>query len=1201
MVNKMNRKNKLILQFGVAILVIASNSEAAKLDLTSEPLFLDQSVKPALALTMDDSGSMAWGVMPDSITGGWNNIEHDYVSVASSSYNTIYYDPDVEYRLPIKPDGTLARQHGFRNAAFNGYRIENTGQSSDGNDCWSTYDSSDCKLDMLWDLDNHYKMVWRAGAKMYDNSISGYQLSEAGKDQTNSGRSYNWDRAFYYTWNGPANASMSTRKTATRGSGLNHYTLHWVSPSEEQNFANWFSYYKTRTMLAKASLSYAFYDFGPEFKIDWQQLNYLHFGSTPNMELFDGPQRDKFYEWIFEGRGWQGSTPLRKSLKRVAENVFSKGAGLGSNSPYFDDDFGIEISCQQNFHIQLTDGGWNTDDAPGIDEDDDDDGKEHTFPDGTNYKPADFPMKLYMGNESGTLADNAFAYWRQDLRTDLDNKVPRYIEDYTDRTGANVPIPTGKQWWEIPSLYWNPKNDPANWQHMVNFNIGIGVKGSLNPDVDLPNLRSGAKPWPSPYVTGGKTDDAWHAAINSRGRYLSAKNPTQLASSLRKIIKNIITRKGRASAGSVSSNVISDNSLFFKVGYDSSNWSGSIEAREILEDGSIGSQVWEAATLLDAKNPASRTIITYDPNSTALNKTVPFKVLSMLSSDYKNDLLKPNVVSEVATITGNSIATVLQNIIDYIRGDRSLEGTVFRERKTVLGDMIFATPVVVRGPSATYDDDNWQPGTPEDSASFKYNDYRMAYRDRDNIILAGANDGMMHAFGAGIKNTSTGGEELWAYIPREVVKNIAKLADPDYLHTSYVDGSPYVKDVFINNNWTTVALGGLRKGGKAFYALNLGSDLTNTPTALWEFDGDNDMGYTYSGGVISRVYNPNTGGAKWVAFLPNGYDSDTNRSAMYAVDMENGALLHKWVTGIGNSTDPNGMGPPVVSDFMYYTDPSNPSSITFGQSDQSADYVYAGDLHGNLYRFNALDVFSPGTTNADILFDGSKDQPITTAPRIFTANDSDASIVITFGTGKYIELPDKSINIADQYVVGIRDKYGAVSVWNGLGDSRLVEQGIISQVIDSATKKGYRTISDNTVNSNQGWKLRLKNPSLSPGDLNGERMVNAMLRDNQNKILTFVTIIPKGLDPCLSGVHSWIMSIDPISGAKLPDGYFTGGNDGVYIDDIAFGMNIVTSLGGNSSYLTVDTGGYGDIGDTISVNIPQKSWGRRSWHRTILE
>ena len=81
------------------------------------------------------------------------------------------------------------------------------------------------------------------------------------------------------------------------------------------------------------------------------------------------------------------------------------------------------------------------------------------------------------------LADVAMRYWKNDLRTDLDNNVPT--------TSAN----------------------PAFWQHMVTFGISIGLQGTLNPVTALPGLIAGTVLWPNAVAdTATAIDDLFHAA-----------------------------------------------------------------------------------------------------------------------------------------------------------------------------------------------------------------------------------------------------------------------------------------------------------------------------------------------------------------------------------------------------------------------------------------------------------------------------------------------------------------------------------------------------------------------------------------------------------------------------------------------------------------------------------------------------------------
>ena len=152
---------------------------------------------------------------------------------------------------------------------------------------------------------------------------------------------------------------------------------------------------------------------------------------------------------------------------------------------------------------------------------------------------------------------------------------------------------------------------------------------------------------------------------------------------------------------------------------------------------------------------------------------------------------------------------------------------------------------------------------------------------------------------------------MFAYVPGAVFKNLAQLASPAYTHRYYVDGAPNMGDVFYNNNWHTVLVGGLNKGGQGIYAL----DITNPDTfsaskVLWEFSdvppaaagdpikGDPDLGYTYSRPAIVRLNN-----SKWAAIFGNGYNnteddgattkSTTGYAALFIVDIETGDADHE--------------------------------------------------------------------------------------------------------------------------------------------------------------------------------------------------------------------------------------------------------------------------------------------------------------------
>ncbi len=1151
------------------LLLSLTNIQAIPLLLKDEPLYLSQSVPPALAITFDDSGSMAWGYMPSGRSYSSNRR-----STASSDYNEIYYDPTINYRPPVHSDGSSFPNSSYTAAQFDGFYLGgNTGS----------------RLGGTKNLSNNYKMVW----KSYPNYSTGYAsrtFYSAARPSSHEG--------YYYSWNGPG---APTRNGAA-GTGPGQYTLHKMNSAtaeEKQNFANWYTYYNTRGKLAKSAVSHAFVNFGPDFKIDWQQLNNLSYHpSGKNMDLFADGHRDDFYDWLYSIPA-SGGTPLRLATQRAGE-LFRQGSLTDTNSPYYDANFGSELSCQQNFHIAISDGGWNSAGGASTNSDNSDTNFPALDPGGLNlvyhYDPNNLPSKMYASGTSNTLADKAFDYWRRDLRSSLENRVPPYVEDFTDKNGNTVVVPDGEQWWQQPELFWNPLNDPATWQHMVNFNIGLGVFGALDPATSLAGIRDGSISWPGTGTASGLIDDVWHASLNSRGKFFSAKDPAELSTALNKVVSNIITRKGRASAGSVSGNVVGLDSFVFKTGFDTSDWTGVVSASVLNADGSTGSVQWDASckltgglcpslgSVVTASNtPSSRTIITTDG----------YTKFDFTSGNLPSIAIGKLMSSQFITDSGSLLN--LTDVVNYLRGDQSLEvqnGGILRDRRSLLGDVIHSSPLLIRGPSANYDDDIWPDLSPERIAADGgngYEDFRSANKNRNSIVLTGANDGMLHAFDSGLNNPTNGGDELWAFIPSSSFDNMAELLNPAYQHKSFVDAAPFVRDAFIGGSWSTYAVGNLRHGGKLFYALDLGANPEQEPGVLWEFseNQDSDMGYTYAGGIIVRVYDPSTHESKWVAILPNGYNSSNQKSVMYAVDLATGSLLHKWLGTGGSNANPNGMGPPVAADFIAY-DASDPST-TYYAADQGTDFIYAGDLHGNIYKLDALDVFSSGVTTAEVLFNGSKDQPITTPPRIFTPGDTTEDVLVVFGTGKYIETPDRDVNTTPtQFLMGLRDAKDSYPQYS-LSD---INNRIVEQYVSESTT-GYREVTDNLVDSTHSWITYL--PSQ------GERMVNVLGRDNRTKTLLSLSIIPTGLDPCLPGGQSWVMVLDARSGGRKADKPFRHGTaDGIFVADLVLGANILTTPGGNTTTLTLDTTGTGG-GNEIRVDFDTKVWGRKSWHRIILD
>jgi Tfp pilus tip-associated adhesin PilY1 len=372
--------------------------------------------------------------------------------------------------------------------------------------------------------------------------------------------------------------------------------------------------------------------------------------------------------------------------------------------------------------------------------------------------------------------------------------------------------------------------------------------------------------------------------------------------------------------------------------------------------------------------------------------------------------------------------TEQEKIVKFVRGyrgderisatqaamrDRNLpqnpSGTL-RERYSILGDIIHSNPVYVgTKPIFDYNFSGYQ--------TFKSTTTRAAR------VYVGANDGMLHAFDA-----STG-REVFAYVPSMLIPKLPKLAKLPYTHTYFVDGELAAGDAYGDFDtcstkpcWRTVLVGGLGAGGKGFFAL----DVTTTQASededsarariLWEIGApsrpsDGDLGYTFSRPTITRLAS-----GKWIVVAGNGYDSDNGLAVLYLIELDTGKV-HK-VPVPDNKTptasDKNGLSSPLVVVDQYY----------------NAKYVYAGDLDGNLWRFDLGSQTSGAIDTSAIsvqrLFKGSPDQPITAAPDF--AEHPQGGFIVVFGTGRAFSDAELSDQSKTQYIIGVYDN-GTVSPW----------------------------------------------------------------------------------------------------------------------------------------------------------------------------
>lgn len=1092
-----NPMHKRIFLFLVAA-CFTHTSAIAALDISQVPLFLAPGGGPNVMFILDDSGSMQFEVLPDEeitssnrflfptnkdfygsggSTPGYSNYVPDFDDSnpknfrrRSSQWNKAFYNPKIRYRPWLRADGSqypdadpkCAPHNPAENVGCRNLTVENNGKANSNTDAYAS--------------------------RWYHRS--GYSRNT---------RLAFWP-ATYYTWTGNCDATEANKNNSSCYSKIeirNNSQTYDGGPnrtdcsnpnactySEEiQNFANWYTYYRSRVLLARAGIGRAFSGIQSDrMRVGFGAINQgsrdVDDVSSPGTIImgvrpFNAANRATFYEHLYEHTIPAKGTPLRRALDDAGQYFMrTDNRGPWGNQPGIPDST-EHLACRQSYSILMTDGYWTDDNASAARASarranvDGQTGSTIYGPGGKSYRYQ--PALPYSDSYADTLADVAMYYWKNDLRPDLENKVPT-------QEGVNE----------------------AFWQHMVTFGVGLGVTGTLDPATDLPALTSGAKRWPDPASSeNAKLDDLWHAAINSRGGFFSAADPETFANELQSTLLAISARTTSASAVTASATQIGTDTKLYRARFNTENWTGEFLAYRIDPDTGdpISTPLWDAGSKLPSH--AQRNIITYRPDNKA---TVDFKWSDLNSSQREH----------LNTLFGNNDG-LGQDRVEYLRGDRSKESdpnNPFRTRARLLGDIINSDPVYVANQNYGY-------GRLDGQLGERYEAFRQQNKNRTPVVYIGANDGMLHAFHAET------GEELFAYVPNALYPKLSELSAPNYAHNYYVDGGLWAGDAYINGAWRTILLGSLGAGGRAIFALDITSP--RSPRVLWEFTHQ-ELGYSLGQPSFARLES-----GKWVALVGNGYNSNSHQARLFALNLENGDILANIATGAGNASNPNGLASP----FLYKT-----------------DHVYAGDLLGNLWKFDL-------THSNDKQWKLAKNQPLFTArdrdgnPQPITSgldvgDHPDGGTMVFFGTGKYFESHDNIVgnNPRIHSFYGIRDNGNTIS-----GRSQLQEQTIEVEAYAPANGLAYdvRTVSQVPTNysSVHGWYLDLVSPSRGR---QGEQVIYEPILlpppyGARSPRIVFTTLIPNS-DPCDFGGGGWLMELDAITGARTPYSVFDLNLDG---------------------------------------------------------
>jgi type IV pilus assembly protein PilY1 len=612
--------------------------------------------------------------------------------------------------------------------------------------------------------------------------------------------------------------------------------------------------------------------------------------------------------------------------------------------------------------------------------------------------------------------------------------------------------------------------------------------------------------------------------------YYNAGNAAAMVASLKSAfvsISSAVTQESTSFSFSLPN--VSSGTQSFGASYDGNGWTGTVSGFTLTFDATTGNPiqtlVWSTLSTLQTQlsgtgwQSTGRRIATWNGTT-----GVPFEFASLTTGQQA--ALRPSYGTSMNATTDET------NYLNYLRGDRTNEVAsavsgsthAFRNRTLLLGDIVDAGLTPVSTPQQTFSDANnpgynafkgfWAPAPP-------------AAPVRPTMVYAGSNDGMLHAF------NGTTGVEQFAYVPSFLflgpnntpqVDGLAQLGNPGYVHHNYVDATPAAFDVDMSRTvgftgtvdyttigstpWRTILVGGLGKGGKGYYALDItdprnatmGTEAAVASKVLWEFS-DPTMGYSYGVPVVVK-----TAKYGWVVILTSGYDNPDMFGYLYIVNPRTGLLLEPPI-----KTPSQAIGMTQASAFVK------------DFSDETADSVYVGDLQGQMWRFNLTG--TTGTYPAPVLLatatasSGGAPQPITTAPLI-EIHPVTRKRYVLFGTGELLSVIDVP-STQEQSFYAIID--GTAAAFNAFTAT------IVRSNLTSITSAAAGQTTNGTPNvlgpTSSGWVTDLgRDIPAPPGSGIGWRVV--LNPQAFNGIVTFATSLTTATNPCSPQGSSRVYAID---------------------------------------------------------------------------
>jgi type IV pilus assembly protein PilY1 len=694
----------------------------------------------------------------------------------------------------------------------------------------------------------------------------------------------------------------------------------------------------------------------------------------------------------FQTAEGSGGTPTRETLKYVGDQFNrTDNDGLGNKI--------VQYACQRNNAFVVTDGFAFANIS------------SHTTP--PSYNSATYGGGApYTTTYASTLADIALSYYTNRLRSDL--------------AAGRVPI-------DDPAKTNSDQN--ANL-HVNTYGLTLGAKGNIWPANS--NAFTNTPTWVNPTSTDRNAiDDLWHASINGRGQMYLATSVEDTTTSMQAALNDILSAAGAQSGVAVSTVNLSRGDGFAYLGtYNPAGWTGDLTANPINANTAVISTTptWSAGAILLARDWTTRVIASANSSGAGVGFT---------ATDVGG------------TVNPSSNWGDTAQVMNYLRGDRSLESSTFRKRTSLIGAVINSEPTI----------------------------------DRDtNMVYVASGEGMLHA----VDTTagSTAGKELWAFVPRENLQDMGQTTARHYVFQTQLDGTPVVG---LSGTSSKLLVAGMGAAGRSFYAIDVTSPRSYTESQLaaaykWEFPTAGDtttrakVGQSLGRPAIVRTTNNG-----YVVLVTSGYNSTSDgKGRVWMLNAADGSVIKEFVVNAGTLGAESGLTQ--VSGFL--------------EDDGTVQYVYGGDLLGNLWRFDLKNQDAPKLV-AVLKNTAGTAQPVTAAPELALVQNQR---VVLIGTGRILDITDFGNN--------------TIQTFYAIADGDTINAARDSLVQQSYTRTGD-VLTSNPVDwaTQRGWYM----------DLPAGEQANTHARISYGAV-SFVTNVTGSTDCSAS---SYLYVLDVASGGKV--------------------------------------------------------------------